>query len=77
MQCLSQGKTVCRTCLLCMPSMALDKVAKHLLLVFEFCEVFCGIEGQWEPVGDCKAPFLGCSLPMAGPCCLGGGSGSV
>ena len=52
-------------------------MAEHLALVFELCEVFHGIEGWWDSVGDGESSFLGCSLPVAGPCCVGGGLGST
>jgi len=42
------------------------------VLVFELCEVLRGIDRQWDSVGDGESSFLGCSLPVAGPCCVGG-----
>jgi len=38
---------------------------------------FCGIEGWWDSVGDGKLLFLGHSLPVTGPCCVGGGLDST
>ena len=61
----------------CVSSAALDQAAKHLSLVLQFREVFCGIEGWRYPVGYCESPFAGRLLPVMDPCRLGGGFGPL
>ena len=47
------------------------------MMVFELCEVFCGVEGRGDSVQDRELSLFWCPLPVANPCCLGGGFGSA
>ena len=52
----------------CMSGATLNQAAKDLTLVLELCEVFGGIEGWRNPVGNCEPPLTGCFLPISSPC---------